>query len=93
MGRGHRICGEVWGDRPPVYLVHGWGGCRAQMGVFVKPLVSTGYRLIAFDLPSHNDPSRARWLLTTQGLGRLAHYRIPRHRPVPNAAVEFVAAG
>lgn len=52
---GHRIAGEAWGDGPPVYLVHGWGGCRAHMGVFVKPLVAAGYRVIAFDLPSHND--------------------------------------
>ncbi|MEZ0052762.1 pimeloyl-ACP methyl ester carboxylesterase [Mycobacterium sp. MAA66] len=52
---GHRIAGESWGDGPPVYLVHGWGGCRAHMAVFVKPLVEAGHRVIAFDLPSHND--------------------------------------
>ncbi|MGO4443288.1 alpha/beta fold hydrolase [Mycobacterium sp. 2YAF39] len=52
---GHRIAGESWGDGPTVYLVHGWGGCRAHLGVFVKPLVEAGHRVIAFDLPSHND--------------------------------------
>lgn len=52
---GHRIAGESWGEGPLVYLVHGWGGCRAHMAVFVKPLVAEGYRVIAFDLPSHND--------------------------------------
>jgi pimeloyl-ACP methyl ester carboxylesterase len=52
---GHRIAGEAWGEGPPVYLVHGWGGCRAHLGVFVKPLVEAGFRVIAFDLPSHND--------------------------------------
>jgi pimeloyl-ACP methyl ester carboxylesterase len=52
---GHRIAGESWGDGPPVYLVHGWGGCRAHLGVFVKPLVEAGHRVIAFDLPSHNE--------------------------------------
>ena len=52
---GHRIAGEAWGDGPAVYLVHGWGGCRAHLGVFVKPLVEAGHRVIAFDLPSHND--------------------------------------
>ncbi|MGW0162883.1 alpha/beta fold hydrolase [Mycobacterium sp. NPDC003323] len=51
---GHRIVGESWGDGEPVYLVHGWGGCQAHMGVFVKPLVEAGHRVIAFDLPSHN---------------------------------------
>jgi pimeloyl-ACP methyl ester carboxylesterase len=52
---GHRIAGEAWGDGPAVYLVHGWGGCPAHLGVFVKPLVEAGHRVIAFDLPSHND--------------------------------------
>lgn len=52
---GHRVVGETWGDDgDPVYLVHGWGGCQAHLGVFVKPLVEAGYRVIAFDLPSHN---------------------------------------
>lgn len=51
---GHRISGESWGEGDPVYLVHGWGGCQAHLGVFVKPLVEAGYRVIAFDLPSHN---------------------------------------
>ncbi len=48
---GHRIAGEAWGEGPNVYLVHGWGGCRAHMAVFVKPLVDAGHRVIAFDLP------------------------------------------
>ena len=52
---GHRIVGGAWGEGPAVYLVHGWGGCRAHLGVFVKPLVEAGHRVIAFDLPSHND--------------------------------------
>ena len=54
-GDGHRIVGESWGDGPPVYLVHGWGGRRPHLGMFVKPLVEAGYRVIAFDLPSHNE--------------------------------------
>jgi pimeloyl-ACP methyl ester carboxylesterase len=52
---GHRVAGESWGQGPAVYLVHGWGGCRAHLGVFVKPLVAAGHRVIAFDLPAHND--------------------------------------
>ena len=31
------------------------GGCRAHLRVFVKPPAQAGHRLIAFDLPSHND--------------------------------------
>ncbi|WIM86721.1 alpha/beta fold hydrolase [Candidatus Mycobacterium wuenschmannii] len=52
---GHRVVGEQWGEGPPVYLVHGWGGQRPHLAVFVKPLVEAGYRAIAFDLPSHNE--------------------------------------
>ena len=52
---GHRIVGESWGEGPAVYLVHGWGGCRAHLGVFVKPLVEAGHRVFAVDLPSHNE--------------------------------------
>jgi pimeloyl-ACP methyl ester carboxylesterase len=52
---GHRIVGEQWGDGPPVYLVHGWGGRRPHLGMFIKPLMEAGYRVIAFDLPSHNE--------------------------------------
>ncbi|MBN9636090.1 MAG: alpha/beta fold hydrolase, partial [Actinobacteria bacterium] len=52
---GHRVVGESWGDGPPVYLVHGWGGRRPHLGMFVKPLVAAGYRVIAFELPSHNE--------------------------------------
>jgi predicted alpha/beta hydrolase len=29
-------------------------------------------------------------LVSTRGLGRLAHYRILRHRPAINAGVEFI---
>jgi pimeloyl-ACP methyl ester carboxylesterase len=53
--RGHRIAGESWGAGPAVYLVHGWGGRRPHLGVFIKPLVEAGHRVIAFDLPSHNE--------------------------------------
>lgn len=53
--KGHRIVGEAWGDGPPVYLVHGWGGRRPHLGMFIKPLVESGHRVIAFDLPSHNE--------------------------------------
>ena len=52
---GHRVAGEEWGEGPPVYLVHGWGGQRAHLAVFAKPLVESGYRVIAFDLPSHHE--------------------------------------
>jgi pimeloyl-ACP methyl ester carboxylesterase len=36
-----------------VLLVHGWGGNAAQMRAFVFPLLSAGYRVIAYDQPAH----------------------------------------
>jgi pimeloyl-ACP methyl ester carboxylesterase len=36
-----------------VLLAHGWGGNAAQMRAFVFPLLSAGYRVIAYDQPAH----------------------------------------
>ncbi|HEY8720399.1 alpha/beta fold hydrolase [Pengzhenrongella sp.] len=52
---GRRLAVEVWGEGPPVYLAHGWGGWRGQMGAFVTPLVESGHRVVAFDAPGHGD--------------------------------------
>jgi pimeloyl-ACP methyl ester carboxylesterase len=52
---GRVVAGEVWGEGPVVYLVHGWGGWRWQLDGFVAPLVEAGCRVVAFDAPSHGD--------------------------------------
>lgn len=52
---GQRIVVESWGDGPPIYLVHGWGGWRGQLGSFVPGLVSAGHRVVAFDGPAHGE--------------------------------------
>lgn len=46
-----------WGDsdRPAVLLMHGWGGARAQMTGLVAPLISSGFRVVAYDMPAHGD--------------------------------------
>jgi pimeloyl-ACP methyl ester carboxylesterase len=46
---------ETWGAGEPVYLAHGWGGWRGQLGAFVAPLVAAGRRVVAFDAPSHGE--------------------------------------
>jgi pimeloyl-ACP methyl ester carboxylesterase len=53
--KGRAIATWVWGtsDAPAVLLAHGWGGNAAQMRPFVWPLVSAGYRVIAYDQPAH----------------------------------------
>jgi pimeloyl-ACP methyl ester carboxylesterase len=50
---GHRLAGQTWGAGPAVYLMHGWAGQAAQLAAFVPPLVERGYRVVAFDAPSH----------------------------------------
>lgn len=40
-----------------VYLIHGWGGWRGQLGSFVTPLLDAGARVVAFDVPSHGESS------------------------------------
>nr|WP_226995713.1 alpha/beta fold hydrolase [Gordonia phthalatica] len=52
---GHRVAGEAWGEGPIVYLVHGWGGRRPHLAMFIKPLTKAGFRVIAVDLPAHNE--------------------------------------
>jgi pimeloyl-ACP methyl ester carboxylesterase len=52
---GGMVAGETWGEGPAVYLVHGWGGWRGQLDALVAPLTEAGYRVVAFDAPSHGD--------------------------------------
>lgn len=49
------IAGQVWGDGPAVYLVHGWGGHRGQLRSLVEPLLAAGLRVVAYDAPAHGD--------------------------------------
>lgn len=42
-----------WGEGPEVLLVHGWSGRGTQFREFIDPLVSQGYKVIAFDAPAH----------------------------------------
>ncbi|WP_147918387.1 alpha/beta fold hydrolase [Ruania zhangjianzhongii] len=52
---GRSVVTEVWGEGEPVYLLHGWGGWRGQLGAFVAPLVAAGRRVVALDAPSHGE--------------------------------------
>ena len=53
--KGRHIAVWRWGERdaPAVILAHGWGGYAAQMRGFVFPLLSAGFRVIAYDQPAH----------------------------------------
>jgi len=51
---GGELAVTTWGNSgPAVLLMHGWGGSRAQMTGFVDPLLSAGYRVVAYDQPAH----------------------------------------
>ena len=53
---GGELAVTTWGERgPAVLLMHGWGGARAQMTGFVEPLLSAGYRVVAYDQPAHGE--------------------------------------
>ena len=56
-GDAGEIAVTTWGEtgRPAILLMHGWGGARAQMTGFVKPLLSAGYRVVAYDQPAHGE--------------------------------------
>jgi pimeloyl-ACP methyl ester carboxylesterase len=53
--KGRHIAIWRWGSReaPAVLLAHGWGGNAAQMRAFVFPLLSAGFRVVAYDQPAH----------------------------------------
>jgi pimeloyl-ACP methyl ester carboxylesterase len=54
---GGELAVTAWGEEnaPAVLLMHGWGGSRAQMTGFVGPLLSAGFRVVAYDQPAHGE--------------------------------------
>lgn len=44
-------------ERGTVLLIHGWEGRGAQLGAFVDPLRTAGFRVLAFDAPAHGRSS------------------------------------
>ncbi len=53
---GGELAVTTWGNKGrSVLLMHGWGGARAQMTGFVDPLLSAGYRVVAYDQPAHGE--------------------------------------
>lgn len=53
--QGSRVRGQVWGEGPVVYLMHGWAGRGSQLAGFVEPLLRRGHRVVLFDSPSHGE--------------------------------------
>lgn len=103
--RGGAVVAESWGDGPTVYLVHGWGGWRGQLGAFVQPLVDAGHRVVAFDAPGHGEsdvgemgPGRGNLMELMEGFQAVADEFGPAAGVVAHSlgctsASEVVAAG
>lgn len=103
--RGGEVVAESWGRGPTVYLVHGWGGWRGQLGAFVEPLVDAGRRVVTFDAPGHGEsdagemgPGRGNLMelmesfdAVAQGFGPAAG--VVAHSLGCTSASEVVAAG
>ena len=51
-----------WGraSDPAVLVVHGWEGQAGNFGGLVDPLLEKGYRVIAYDAPSHGHSSKGK---------------------------------
>jgi len=64
---GRKLAARVFGDGPPVVLMHGWGGYGAQLGALIQPIVAAGHRVVVFDAFGHGDSpgSRAGFRLAT----------------------------
>jgi pimeloyl-ACP methyl ester carboxylesterase len=50
---GHRLAAWRWGEGPTVLLHHGWGSSSASLGAFVRPLVESGFSVVAYDAHAH----------------------------------------
>ena len=63
---GSTVWGYDWapdttGDAPLVYLVHGWGGSTGDFKFLAANLVANGFRVVAFDAPSHGNAGPGPW--------------------------------
>jgi pimeloyl-ACP methyl ester carboxylesterase len=58
---GSTVWGFDWGNGPLVYLVHGWGGSTGDFKFIAANLVASGYRVVAFDAPSHGNAGPGPW--------------------------------
>ncbi|RRS00314.1 alpha/beta fold hydrolase [Glycomyces terrestris] len=58
---GTTVWGYDWGEGPLVYLVHGWGGSTGDFRFIAAGLVASGFRVVAFDAPSHGNSGPGPW--------------------------------
>jgi pimeloyl-ACP methyl ester carboxylesterase len=71
---GHTVKLYNWGDEnnPVVLLAHGWESRGTALRMYVKPLLSRNYRVVAFDAIAHGD-STGEWNHLAQNAQTMAH--------------------
>lgn len=71
-----RVAVYEWGEGPPVWIMHGWGGRATQMVALINALVENGYHVLGIDAPGHglSTGRQSNVLLFEQALQQL--YRI-----------------
>lgn len=87
--RGRRLAGWIWGaSGPTVLLVHGWEGRGSQLGAFVEPLLSIGFRVVTFDGPGHglSDGNRSSLVEMGAAVADAAREMGPFHGAVAHSA-------
>lgn len=58
---GKQLPVHSWGEGPAVMLMHGWSGWWEQYSVYVEPLTHAGFRVLAWDAPSHGNSPVGRY--------------------------------
>ena len=56
-----RLEAYLWGEGPVVLAVHGWSGWWQQLSVHIERLVDDGFRVVAWDAPSHGSSGPGRF--------------------------------
>ncbi len=44
---------HIWGEGPPVLLVHGWEGRHSQFAPWIEAFLKEGKKVVALDMPGH----------------------------------------
>jgi pimeloyl-ACP methyl ester carboxylesterase len=78
LGKNEHLVGYTWNEAgaETILLLHGWEMSAGRMTTLVQPLVQQGFRVIAFNAPSHGahpDRSSATWTNALE-YGRTIHH-------------------
>ena len=88
---GLHLHGQAYGpdDAPLAILVHGWAGWWQQLSAQVEPLLAAGYRVVAYDAPSHGSSPPGQYGPRSSRVMELAdaYAAVARHHGSPDLVV------